>query len=139
MRPTRDRPCGDEGPPEVSAVRGVEDIRYAAMLAGDLDVLSEVLADGLSYTHTTGDIDTKESYLRAVADAVVQYRHLERLDERFAVHDHCVLATGRQLGLSIFRGAPRLIDSAYLAVWIPIGPHGWSLAGWHATLHAPTR
>ena len=129
----------DPGGGATTVVSRAEDARYAAMTAGDLEALSAVLSDLLIYTHTTGDTDTKHSYLRAVADGVVRYRSVVRCDERFAVHDGCVLSRGRQLGMTVFRGEPRPVDSAYLAVWVPGGLYGWSLAGWHATRHTPTR
>ncbi len=126
-------------PDAVLAVRQAEDRRYAAMLAADEAGLASLLAEDLLYVHTTGDLDTKVTYLDAVRTGLVRYRHLERSEERFAVHGGTVLSTGRQVGLSIFQGKPRLVDSSYLAVWVADSTRHWQLAGWHATVYAPTR
>ena len=119
-------------------VSELEDRRYAAMLAADVDVLAELLSDELIYVHTSGDADTKASYLDAVRTGLVRYRHLERHQTSCAVRPESVICIGRQRGLTIFQGGPRPIDSAYLSAWTLEGER-WQFAAWHATLHAPTR
>ncbi len=44
---------------DIKALEALEDRRQAAMLAGDLDTLGEILHDELTYVHSTGGIDTK--------------------------------------------------------------------------------
>lgn len=119
-------------------VAEADDRRQAAMLAGDLDGLADLLSSQLIYVHTTGDTDTKASYLDAVGSGLVEYRHLERREDRCVARSGSVLCSGRQLGLSILRGEPQLIDSAYLSLWV-LEAGRWQLAAWHATRYAPTR
>jgi hypothetical protein len=49
-------------------IRNLEDSRYAAMLAKDIDTLNFLLHDDLTYVHSTGDIDTKQSYMAGLND-----------------------------------------------------------------------
>jgi hypothetical protein len=121
-----------------AAVVAAEDRRYAAMVAGDTAALADLLSETLIYVHTTGDTDTRQSYLDAVDTGFVDYRHLERRDERWAIRPGSVLSAGRQLGLSVLQGRPGLIDVAYLSAWAPEEGR-WRLAAWHATRYAPTR
>lgn len=121
-----------------AAVSAAEDRRYAAMVAADTAALADLLSEKLIYVHTTGDTDTRQSYLDAVRTGFVEYRHVERRDERWVTRPGLVLSTGRQLGLSILQGTPGLIDVAYLSAWA-LEDDGWRLAAWHATRYAPTR
>lgn len=119
-------------------VSAAEDRRYAAMVAADAAALADLLSETLIYVHTTGDADTRQSYLDAVRTRFVEYRHLERRDERWVIRPGLVLSAGRQLGLSILQGKPGLIDVAYLSAWT-LEDGSWRLTAWHATRYAPTR
>ena len=128
--------------PELAVIQtmvgAAEDRRYAAMLAADTAALGDLLSETLIYVHTTGDTDTRQSYLDAVRTGFVEYRHLERRDERWVIRPGLVLSAGRQLGLSLLQGKPGLIDVAYLSAWT-LEDDSWRLAAWHATRYAPTR
>jgi hypothetical protein len=122
-------------PAEIGAL---EDRRYAAMVAADVSTLADLLSESLIYVHTTGDTDTRQSYLDAVQTGFVEYRHLERRDERWTIRPGLVLSAGRQLGLSILQGKPGVIDVSYLSAWT-FEQGSWRLAAWHATRYTPTR
>jgi hypothetical protein len=121
-----------------AAVGAAEDRRYAALLAADTAALADLLSETLIYVHTTGDTDTRQSLLDSVRTGFVEYRHLERRDERWVTRPGLVLSAGRQLGLFMLQGKPGLIDVAYLSAWALEDNH-WRLAAWHATRYAPTR
>ena len=123
---------------QAAQVVAADELRQVAMMAGDVDALGALLSDELVYVHTTGDTDTKVSYLEAVRSGFVRYRHLEHVDQSVVVRPESVITAGRQVGLSLLRGEPRLIDSAYLSVWV-LEDGVWRLGAWHATVHAPTR
>ncbi len=122
----------------IRSVQDADDRRYAAMIAGDLANLGSLLSDDLIYVHTSGDRDTKLSYLAALSDGTVRYLSLERDDEVFATHKDVMVVSGRQLARSVYLGSPAQLDVSYLAVWRR-GEPGWQLVGWHATKYAPTR
>ena len=50
----------------IDEIKGLEDRRYRAMLAGDAAVLDELCSDDLIYTHSKADYDDKRSYLHKV-------------------------------------------------------------------------
>ena len=58
---------------DIAEIRDLEERRYAAMKAGDIDVLEDLLHDDLAYMHSTGDLESKEGYL---ADCVPEHRHI---------------------------------------------------------------
>jgi hypothetical protein len=42
-------------------IHALEDERYAAMIASDVEALGRLLSDRLVYSHSTGDHDSKAS------------------------------------------------------------------------------
>jgi ketosteroid isomerase-like protein len=44
-------------------IKILEDRRFQAMVDGDLDTLTNLLADDLIYTHSSGQSDTRAEYL----------------------------------------------------------------------------
>jgi ketosteroid isomerase-like protein len=119
-----------------AAIRELDDDRMRAMIGGDADRVAELLSDDLVYMHTTGDRDTKESYLAKLRSGFVEYKYIERLEERVFVHGEVAYLTGWHIGLSILEGQPRLMDSYFLAIW-KVVEGGWKLCAWQATAHLP--
>lgn len=102
-------------------IRQLEDQRYAAMLAGDVAKLDKLLDDGLTYTHSSGVVDTKASYIAGVRDKVWEYKNIARENERIVVRGGCGLVFCRlRIDLNV-RGAPKKVDSNALAVWVEDG------------------
>jgi hypothetical protein len=102
-------------------VRGLEEQRYGAMLKADIAALDHLLDDALTYTHSSGVVDTKAGYLAGVRDKVWEYKAISRENERAVVRGSCGLVFCRlRIDLAV-RGAPRRVDSNALAVWVQEG------------------
>ena len=102
-------------------VRELEEQRYGAMLRADLATLDRLLDDGLTYTHSSGAVDTKASYLAGVRDKTWEYKTISRENERVVVRAGFALVFCRlRIELSV-RGTPKKVDSHALAVWIQDG------------------
>lgn len=103
------------------AIRTLEEQRYAAMLAGDVATLEELLDDALTYTHSSGIVDTKASYVAGVRDKVWEYKTIARENERVVIRGGCGLVFCRlRIDLNV-RGAAKQVDSHALAVWVEDG------------------
>src|SRR5262249_11924892 len=102
-------------------VRALEEQRYRAMLDADLGALDRLLDDALTYTHSSGVIDTKSSYLAGIRDKVWEYKSISREDERVIVRGACALVLCRLRIDLLVRGAPRKVESNALAVWVRDG------------------
>jgi Domain of unknown function (DUF4440) len=102
-------------------VRELEEQRYGAMLGADLATLERLLDDGLTYTHSSGVVDTKASYLSGVRDKVWEYKSIARDNERVIIRGNCALVFCRlRIDLHV-RGVPKKVDSNALAVWVQDG------------------
>jgi hypothetical protein len=102
-------------------VRTLEEQRYRAMLGADLATLDRLFDEALTYTHSSGVIDTKASYLAGVRDKVWEYRNIARENERVVLRGNAALVFCRLRIDVVVRGAPRKVDSNALAVWVRDG------------------
>mgnify|MGYP001378745964 CR=1 FL=1 len=98
-------------------VRAADDARIAAMLAGDVSALDRLLDEQLTYMHSTGHADTKQSYLDGVRNKVWEYKEIRREDMRIAVSGGTATIFCHLMAAYHMRGEARQVDSNALAVW----------------------
>jgi hypothetical protein len=102
-------------------ILALEAQRYAAMLTADTATLERLFDDQLTYTHSSGAVDTKVSYIAGVRDKVWAYKNIAREGERVVVRGSCALVFCRlRIDLEV-RGTPRKVESNALAVWVADG------------------
>ena len=112
-------------------ILALESRRFKAMCDGDADALGALLHDGLTYTHSSGAVDSKESYTRGVREKLWDYRSIEASDETVSIAGgaalvHCRLRIDVTVG-----GVPKIVESVALAVWVDDG--GWKCIAVHST------
>lgn len=121
-----------DGPDVEATIRELEDRRYAAMVAGELDVLGALLDDDVSYTHSNASVDTKASYLELMRTGGLAYLSLENVTETVLLRPGTAVVRGTMAGRIRMHGAEKTLDSRVLAVWVE-GPGGWRLLAFHPT------
>ena len=117
---------------DVRAVLAAEDRRYQAMLDADLATLEELLADALSYAHSSGVRDTKDEYLAKVRSGYYVYRRIDHPVERVEVVGGTAIVVGRMTADIEVTGVPKTIDNLALAVWTRTS------GAWRLLAYAPT-
>lgn len=118
---------------DIQGVLAAEERRYRAMLEGDLDALDRLLADEVSYAHSSGVRDTKDEYLAKVRSGYYVYRRIDHPVERVEVVGDTAVVVGRMAADLDVDGVPKSIDNLALAVWARRDGQ-WVLLG-----YAPTR
>ncbi len=125
-----------EGDREEAGLEGeilaAERRRFGAMIERDLDALDGLLAEDLTYTHTSGKAETKAEFLATLEFGTLRYERIEprhvmvRPLERAAV----VTATSRMW----LRVDGKAVDFwiRYLAVYVRRGEK-WQLLAWQST------
>ena len=76
-------------------VSKLEERRCAAMTGSDLATLESLLADTLTYTHSSAVVDDKTSYIESIRSGRVKYLKVERFDTHSQVYGDTVITTGR--------------------------------------------
>jgi hypothetical protein len=109
-----------------------EEARRLAMLAADTAALDTLLSDALAYTHSTGAVDSKASYLQLLAGGALRYETLEFVAPQARLLGTAGLVSA-VMRATIRKGdVRREIASSYLAVWERTAA-GWVLQAVQAT------
>lgn len=93
------RAQGPGSHPAVVVPKGAEEVwqleakRRALLLAGDLDALSELCSDEMTYSHTNGLVDNKTSYFKMLRSGA-RYVQMDLSDVKIARYDSTVVITG---------------------------------------------
>ena len=99
------------------------------MVAADTDTLDGILADDLSYVHTSAAIDTKESLTSGLATGRLNYESITPTTER-AIRAHGDAAIVRGQAHVHVNGTHFTLE--YTVVYVkPAGD--WQMTSWHAT------
>jgi hypothetical protein len=113
-------------------IRRLEDERYAAMLAGDSATLERLLDPGLRYTHSSGVVDSKASYIEGVRAKRWEYQSIDRAEETIVVRADAALVFNRFRASIKVSGAAKQLDNRMLAVWTRF-EGAWRLLAIHST------
>ncbi|MEO0494302.1 MAG: nuclear transport factor 2 family protein [Actinomycetota bacterium] len=117
---------------ELEIVSVLEDARITAMCEQRAETLERLLSDDLVYTHSSGSVDTKASFLDSVRNGPVQYRTVERSEDVVRLVGDTALFSGRAAIHLEFDGHPVDLDLRYLAVWVQ-HDGAWRFEAWHST------
>jgi hypothetical protein len=73
----------------------VENQRVKALLEGDTAVLESLLADALTYTHSTSQMDTKREFVHKITSGELKYESLAHEEVGTRVFGNVAVLTGR--------------------------------------------
>lgn len=119
-------------PAAEQAVRDAEAARIRALVANDLDALAAVLHDALSYTHSSGIVDTKASFLDNLRSGRSRYTVFEPSDVKVQMHGETAVVTGRAKVTVLTNGQPSDILLRYTSVYVK-QDGTWKFAAWQST------
>ncbi len=116
----------------LAAVRAADDERLAATMAGDRARLQAIFSDELHYSHSNTKVDTKASFVDALASKKSVYESFEH-KERVVVPagPGVVLQHGRMLTSVRSASGVNKLDLAYLAVW-RLEQGKWRFLAWQS-------
>jgi hypothetical protein len=99
------------------SVRALEKSRIQAMLASDIAALRDLISPDCSYVHTTGRLDTGESYLRNLAGGGFRYEELTAAESTVTLHGAAAVIVFRQSARIVIGTRPTTSVSRCTAVW----------------------
>lgn len=115
------------------AIVGAEAARLDAMISTDLAVLDGLLDESLSYVHSTGRRDGKESLLGFISSGTVRFLEIgHELDEVRQVAAGVAVATGAMRMRLVSGGVEKSISTRTSSVWVSRGS-AWNLVVFHGT------
>jgi ketosteroid isomerase-like protein len=84
---------GQKGGNARAAIEKAEQDWSGAVRSGDASAMAKILADDLVYTHSTGIVDTKESYIQSITSGNQKYAGIEYSDTKIKVYGRAALVT----------------------------------------------
>ena len=121
----------------LAAVRAVDDERVAAVKAGDRARLEAIFSDELRYAHSSGHVDTKATYVDALASHRTVYETYDYKERIFLpAAPGVVLMTGHVIIHSRNATGPNELDLNFLAVWREENGR-WRFLAWQSCKNPP--
>jgi ketosteroid isomerase-like protein len=108
--------------------------RFAAMIKGDKAALERLLADDLTYTHSSALFETKEQFIKSVTGGTIDYVSIvpSESDWKVRVSGTTAIVNGVAAVNVIDTGKDLKIKVRYTAVHANRGGQ-WQMQAWQAT------
>lgn len=116
---------------DTQGILALESRRYDAMTGNDQATLATLLHDDLIYTHSTGLIDTKASYMESISSGRVQYKRVEIADQQVKLLGDVALIIGGSRIDVVVKGTPKSLTLRSLAAWTSTA-NGWQFIAWQS-------
>jgi ketosteroid isomerase-like protein len=120
--------------PAETEVRAADAKRMDAMVRGDVQALAPLLAPDLVYTHSTGDVQTREILLDTISSNRLDYLSMTPSDVRVRMlGDRAAVITGHADVKVIAQGKENAVALRFTSVWSRNGDAGWQMVAWQST------
>jgi hypothetical protein len=114
----------------------LDDERVRAMMAADTATLERLMSDDIVYTHSSGRLDSKKSFIASIASGAVKYRRVERKEVTTTLREGFAALTGA-VEIDVETGGRVLnLNLRFSNVWERT-PTGWQQIVWQSTPIAP--
>jgi hypothetical protein len=113
-------------------VKDLELSRFQAAEKNDLDTLGKLLADDLTYTHSTGVLETKEIFLGSLKSGKLQFKKIEPADLQVRVYGTTALINGTAKFSVVSNGEAKEVHIRFTDVWASRAGR-WQLVAWQST------
>ncbi len=101
-----------------ATLQSVDDARVAATLAGDRAKLTTIFCDELRYAHSSGNVDTKASFMDALAAGRLKYVAWNYVERKFSFPAPGIALMSGRTRIKVARAEGELeMMLSFLAVW----------------------
>ena len=109
--------------------------RFAAMVKGDRAALEKLLADDLTYTHSTALMETKEQFIKSVTSGNIDYVSIvpSESDWKIRVNGNTAIVNGLAAVNVMDTGKDRKIRIRFTTVQTN-RDGAWMLSAWQSTV-----
>ncbi len=106
--------------------------RFAAMIQGDQAALDGLLAGDLTYTHSSGQVETKAQFLESLRSGTLRYLSAQPSDQAVRLYGDTAVVTGRAEVKVSNQGQEAALSLRFTEVWVRSGG-AWKLTAWQST------
>jgi ketosteroid isomerase-like protein len=120
---------------DTQGILALEARRYAAMTTNDLDALAALFHDDMVYTHSSGVVDNKASYIEALRSGRTRYLEVEQREQKVTLLGDVALVVGAShIEVDVVINGEKVhksLDLRSLAAWTAT-PAGWQFIAWQS-------
>ena len=116
-----------------AAIRALEDARYDAVVRGDIPAFAELAHPELTYTHSSGSVDTLGSYREKLESGFYVYHRVDHPIDRIVVEGDTALVIGEMYADITAGGTRKTLANRALAVWVRVDG-AWRLLAYQPTV-----
>ncbi len=102
------------------------------MVEGDFDRFEALAHQDLAYVHSSGTVDSLDSYLKKCRSGRYVYKSIDHPVDEIRVYGDSVLVIGEMNAEMVIDGEACSLRNKSLAVWAKLDGH-WRLAAYQAT------
>ena len=113
------------------AVLETEKQRFAAQVSKNYDVLDKVLGNDLVYTHSNGNVDSKQSYIQSIRDGKSKYDSIDMEEQKVRVYGNTAIINGVCLIKATNNGETINTHLRYTDVYVRNGSQ-WQMVAWQS-------
>jgi ketosteroid isomerase-like protein len=113
-------------------IRAADARRMAAMVAVDVPALEGLLADELTYTHSSGVVETRAQFLANLTAGKLRYRSMTPSEVSVRAYGEVAVATGKADVNVTSEGTDLALALRFTEVWVK-REGAWKLAVWQST------
>jgi ketosteroid isomerase-like protein len=119
-----------------SEVLRLDEERSRAMTTADTAALERLMSDDVVYTHSSGRLDTKKSFIASIASGTVKYHRIAPKNVAMILRDGFAILTGA-VEIDVETGGKLLkLNLRFSNVW-ERSVRGWQQIVWQSTPIAP--
>lgn len=107
-----------------------------ALTKSDVAAIDKLYDDRIVYTHSSGKVDTKQSYLAAIKSGATKYQSMTRDDIKVSVYEHTAVVICHWSVRVIAGNNKTDMNARYLHVYVEQAD-GWKLVAHESTRIAP--
>ncbi|HEX3125794.1 MAG TPA: nuclear transport factor 2 family protein [Thermoanaerobaculia bacterium] len=120
--------------PAETELRAADAKRIEAMVQGDTKALAPLLAPDLVYTHSTGEVQTREILLDTISSGRLDYLSMVPSDVRVRMlWDRAAVITGHADVKVIAQGKENNVALRFTSVWSRTEAGAWQMVAWQST------
>jgi ketosteroid isomerase-like protein len=109
-----------------------EDARYAAQTSNDFAAMAQLFADDLVYVHSSGTVDSKDSYIERQRSNALRYRAMRRSDVKVRVYGCVAIITGAGNFDVTVNGKDSSVSLLFHSIWAKTDS-GVRFVSWEST------
>jgi ketosteroid isomerase-like protein len=116
---------------DAPAVEG-DRARFAAQIEGDVAALDKLLAPELTYVHSSGVLDSKESFVGAIQSGKTRYKSITPEEVKVRSFGDVEIVSGKATIDVAADGKDIHVVLRYTDVWVKRDGR-WQMVSWHST------